>query len=230
MGKQVWKPGNMLYPLPAVMVSCQRGEEKPNIITVAWVGTVCSDPAMVSVSIRPQRYSYDIIKESGEFVINLTTEALARATDYCGVRSGRNVDKFQEMNLTPCPSRYVKAPGIMESPVNIECRVKESLPLAGNDMSLAEVVGLTGDEETLDENGKFLLNETGLLAYSHGEYFILGKRVGSFGYSVRKKDSGKKKRNQTGKTRTGKTQTGNKKREKINKQREKRPGAGRSRK
>ena len=187
MGKQFWKPGNMLYPLPAVMVSCQRKEEKPNIITVAWVGTVCTDPAMVFVSIRPQRYSYDIIRETGEFVINLTTEQLTRAADYCGVRSGRDVDKFQEMHLTPCTSRNVSAPGIMESPVNIECKVKEIIKLGSHDMFLAEVVGVDVDEECLDENGKFHLNETGLIAYSHGEYFSLGDYVGKFGYSVRKK-------------------------------------------
>ena len=150
MGKQFWKPGNMLYPLPAVMVSCQREGEKPNIITAAWVGTVCSDPVMVSVSVRPQRYSYDIIRETGEFVINLTTEALAKAADYCGVRSGRDVDKFKEMHLTPCASGKISAPGIMESPVNIECRVKEIIKLGSHDMFLAEVVGVDVDEEYLD--------------------------------------------------------------------------------
>lgn len=186
MGKQFWKPGNMLYPLPAVMVSCQRENEKPNIITLAWVGTVCSDPAMVSISIRPERYSYDIIKETGEFVINLTTAELAKATDYCGVRSGRNVDKFAEMKLTPSPSQKIHAPGIKESPVNIECRVTQIIKLGSHDMFLAEVVGVDVDEDCLDQNGKFHLNETGLIAYSHGEYFSLGEYVGKFGYSVRK--------------------------------------------
>ena len=199
MGKQFWKPGNMLYPLPAVMVSCQREGEKPNIITAAWVGTVCSDPVMVSV--RPQRYSYDIIRETGEFVINLTTEALAKAADYCGVRSGRDVDKFKEMHLTPCASGKISAPGIMESPVNIECRVKEIIKLGSHDMFLAEVVGVDVDEEYLDENGKFHLNETGLIAYSHGEYFTLGNCVGTFGYSVRKKS---KERKETRKETAGK--------------------------
>ena len=193
MGKQFWKPGNMLYPLPAVMVSCQREGEKPDIITAAWVGTVCSDPVMVSVSVRPQRYSYDIIRETGEFVINLTTEALAKAVDYCGVRSGRDVDKFKEMHLTPCASGKISAPGIMESPVNIECRVKEIIKLGSHDMFLAEVVGVDVDEEYLDENGKFHLNETGLIAYSHGEYFTLGNCVGTFGYSVRKEEQGTKR-------------------------------------
>ena len=186
MGKQFWKPGNMLYPLPAVMVSCQREGEKPNIITAAWVGTVCSDPVMVSVSVRPQRYSYDIIRETGEFVINLTTEALAKAADYCGVRSGRDVDKFKEVHLTPCASGKISAPGIMESPVNIECRVKEIIKIGSHDMFLAEVVGVDVDEDCLDQNGKFHLNDTGLIAYSHGEYFSLGEYVGKFGYSVRK--------------------------------------------
>lgn len=187
MGKQVWKPGNMLYPLPAVMVSCQRKDEKPNIITVAWAGTVCSDPAMVSVSIRPERYSYDIIRETGEFIINLTTRRLAAAADYCGVRSGRDVDKFEEMHLTPVPSQKIAAPGILESPVNIECKVKQILQLGSHDMFLAEVVGVNVTEECLDEKGRLLLNETGLVAYSHGRYFSLGECVGTFGYSVRKK-------------------------------------------
>lgn len=191
MGKQVWKPGNMLYPLPAVMVSCQRKDEKPNIITVAWAGTVCSDPAMVSVSIRPERYSYDIIRETGEFVINLTTRRLAAAADYCGVRSGRDVDKFEEMHLTPVPSQKIAAPGILESPVNIECKVKQILQLGSHDMFLAEVVGVNVTEECLDEKGRLLLNETGLVAYSHGRYFSLGECVGTFGYSVRKKKTEK---------------------------------------
>lgn len=208
MGKQVWKPGNMLYPLPTVMVSCQRKDEKPNIITVAWAGTVCSDPAMVSVSIRPERYSYDIIRETGEFVINLTTRRLAAAADYCGVRSGRDVDKFEEMHLTPVPSQKIAAPGILESPVNIECKVKQILQLGSHDMFLAEVVGVNVTEECLDEKGRLLLNETGLVAYSHGRYFSLGECVGTFGYSVRKKKSeksrmgaGKKQKNRKAKHR-----------------------------
>lgn len=192
MGKQFWKPGNMLYPLPAVMVSCQRKNEKPNIITVAWVGTICSDPAMVSISVRPERYSYDIIRETGEFVINLTTKDLAEAADYCGVRSGRDVDKFREMHLTPNPSQKISAPGIQESPVNIECRVTQVLKLGSHDMFLAEVVGVDVSDGYLDENGRFLLNETGLIAYSHGQYFSLGEYVGKFGYSVKKKKTGKK--------------------------------------
>ena len=189
MSKQYWKPGNMLYPLPAVMVSCRREGEKPNIITLAWTGTVCSDPAMVSISVRPERYSYDIIKETGEFVINLVTKELVSATDFCGVRSGKDVDKFQEMKLTPLPSKHIAAPGIMESPVNIECRVKDVIPLGSHDMFLAEVVGVTVEDAYINENGKFELNQTGLVAYSHGEYFELGKKLGKFGYSVEKKKS-----------------------------------------
>ena len=183
----------MLYPLPAVMVSCQKPEEKPNIITVAWTGTICSAPAMVSISVRPERYSYHIIKETGEFVINLTTEKLAYATDYCGVRSGKDVDKFKEMRLTPQPSRYIKAPGIAESPVNIECKVTEVKELGSHDLFLAQVVGVTIDNQYMDAKGKFNLNSSGLVSYSHGEYFELGKKLGSFGYSV-KKPVKKKKR------------------------------------
>ena len=178
----------MLYPLPAVMVSCAREQEKPNIITLAWVGTICSDPAMVSISVRPERYSYDIIRESGEFVINLTTKELAFATDYCGVRSGRDVDKFAEMRLTPGKAQHLQyAPVIEECPVNIECRVKEIKELGSHHMFIAEVLGVTVDEAFMDEKGKFELNKTGLLAYSHGEYFTLGEKCGSFGYSVKKK-------------------------------------------
>ena len=192
MSRQSWRAGNMLYPLPAVMVSCARPGEKPNIITVAWAGTTSSSPAMVSISVRPDRYSYDIIKETGEFVINLTTERLAKATDYCGVRSGRDVDKFKEMNLTPGQSIHVAAPFIEESPVNIECRTKQILELGSHHMFVAEVVGVNVDEQYLDKNGKFQLNEAGLMVYSHGEYFGLGKKLGKFGYSVQRKKPVKK--------------------------------------
>ncbi len=187
MGRESWRAGNMLYPLPAVMVSCKRPGEKPNIITVAWTGTICSSPAMVSISVRPERYSYDIIKETGEFVINLTTEDLVRATDYCGVRSGRDVDKFAEMNLTAGRSVHVDAPYIEESPVNIECRVQQILELGSHHMFVAEVLGVDIDDRYLDENGKFRLNEAKPMIYSHGEYFGVGKKLGSFGYSVRRK-------------------------------------------
>ncbi len=185
--KEVWKPGNMLYPVPAVMVSCKRPGERPNIITVAWAGTVCSDPVMLSVSVRKERYSYAILKETGEFVVNLVTGDLVYGADYCGVKSGRDVDKFKDLNLTPLESSFVQAPGIAESPVNLECRVCQVLELGSHDMFLAEVVGVTADKEQIDERGKFHLNDTGLVAYSHGEYFLLGEKVGKFGYSVRKK-------------------------------------------
>lgn len=192
MAKQSWKPGNMLYPLPAVMVSCKRDGEKPNIITVAWAGTICTNPAMVSISVRKERHSYDIIKESGEFVINLTTKELCKATDYCGVRSGKDVDKFKEMNLTPQESVHVRAPGIAESPVNIECRLKEIKELGSHDMFIAEVLGVTVDDKYLNDTGKFELNSAELVTYSHGEYFLLGEKLGKFGYSVEK--PGKKTR------------------------------------
>ncbi len=187
MKKAEWRPGNMLYPLPAVMVSCQRPGEKPNIITVAWAGTVCSSPVMLSISVRKERFSHDILTETGEFVVNLVTKKLTFATDYCGVRSGRDVDKYKEMGLTPQPSLHVAAPGIEESPVNLECKVKQVLPLGSHDMFLAEVVGVTVDETYMDEKGTFHLNDAGLVAYSHGKYFELGKQIGSFGYSVKKR-------------------------------------------
>lgn len=186
MSKQYWKPGNMLYPVPAVMISCKREGERPNIITVAWAGTINTSPAMVSISIRPERYSYDIIKETKEFVINLVTKDLTFATDYCGVKSGRDVDKFKEMKLTALDSKLVKAPSIEESPVNIECKVKDIIPYGSHHMFTAEVVSVTVDDKYMNEVGKFELNKTGLVAYSHGEYFELGRRLGKFGYSVQK--------------------------------------------
>lgn len=185
--RQVWKPGNMLYPLPAVMVSCALAGERPNIITVAWTGTVCSSPAMVSISVRPERHSYHMIRESGEFVINLTTEELVRAADYCGVRSGRDVDKFEEMRLTPLKASRVAAPLIGESPVNIECRVEQVLGLGSHHMFLASVLAVDVDESWMNEKGKLELNKAGLAVYSHGEYFALGKRLGTFGYSVKRR-------------------------------------------
>lgn len=205
MAKSAFKPGNMLYPLPAVMVSCQYPTDKdpacttpalqgkPNIITVAWAGTVCTNPPMLSISVRPERYSYHMIEKSGEFVVNLTTAALVKATDYCGVRSGRDVDKFREMHLTPLPSREVSVPGIAESPVNIECRVRQITPLGSHHMILADIVAVTVDDSYMDETGKFHLNHAGLVTYSHGEYFLLGKKLGSFGYSVAKKNTVHKK-------------------------------------
>ena len=193
-GKELWKPGNMLYPIPAVMVSCQREGEKPNIITVAWAGNVCSSPAMLSISVRKERYSYDILKETGEFVVNLTNRKLAYATDWCGVRSGKDYDKFKEMHLTPLESRFVSAPGIAESPVNIECKVRNILELGSHDMFVAEVMGVTVDEKLLDNKGKFDLRAADLISYSHGEYFTLGEKIGKFGYSVVKKKTSKRKK------------------------------------
>ena len=192
MGKEEWRPGNMLYPLPAVMVSCGRENEKPNIITVAWAGTVCSSPAMVSISVRKERYSHDIIRDTGEFVINLVNRKLLRATDWCGVKSGRDVDKFKEMHLTVQESRKIKAPGILESPVNIECKVRQVLELGSHDMFVAEVMSVTVDDAYMDKNGRFDLNAADLIAYSHGEYFTLGEKVGKFGYSVARKPSKEK--------------------------------------
>lgn len=186
MSKQIWKAGNMLYPLPAVMVSCQRPGEKANILTVAWTGTVCTNPAMLYISVRPERYSYPIIKETGEFVVNLTTEKLARATDFCGVRSGKDLDKFQELHLHEEASRFVKAPGIAESPVNIECRVTQVIELGSHHMFLAEVLAVHVNDTYLDKAGKFDLNKARPLSYSHGEYYGLGELLGSFGYSVKK--------------------------------------------
>lgn len=187
MGKQHWKPGNMLNPVPAVMVSVTDKEGKSNIITVAWAGTVCTNPPMVSISVRPSRFSYQILEETGEFVINLTNESLVKACDYCGVVSGRDVDKFAKTGLTPIPMEHVHAMGIDESPVNMECKITEKRELGSHTMFIAEVVGVTVDDRYMDETGKFHINESGLVMYSHGEYFALGKKLGKFGYSVKKK-------------------------------------------
>ena len=186
MSKQAWKPGNMLYPVPAVMVSCMRPGERANIITIAWAGTICSDPAMVSISVRPTRFSHAIIEETGEFVINLVTERLVRASDWCGVKSGKDFDKFKEMRLTEYKSEFMNTPAIEESPVNIYCKVKKIEQLGSHDMFIAEVVGVTVDDSYMDEKGRFALEKTGLITYSHGEYYALGKKLGTFGYSVRK--------------------------------------------
>lgn len=186
MSKQSWKPGNMLYPLPVVMISVADKDGNANIITVAWAGTICTNPPMVSISVRPERYSYEMIRQTGEFVINLTTKDLAFATDYCGVKSGRDVDKFKEMGLTPISADIVKAPLIKESPVNIECRVTEIKHLGSHDMFLAEVVAVHADEMYMDEKGKFHLEEAQPIVYSHGNYLLTGECIGTFGYSVKK--------------------------------------------
>lgn len=188
MAKEIWKAGNMLYPLPAVMVSTADKSGNANIITVAWTGTVCTNPAMLYISVRPERYSYHMLRESEEFVVNLTTEALAYATDWCGVKSGRDVDKWKEMHLTPIKAEHLAyAPMIEECPVNIECKVTEVKELGSHHMFLAEVLAVHVDDRFMKENGKFELNDTGLLAYSHGTYLGLGKKIGTFGYSVKKK-------------------------------------------
>ena len=182
-----WKAGNMLYPLPAVMVSLTDRDGRNNIITLAWAGTICTNPPMLSVSIRPERYSYDIIKDTGEFVVNLTTKKLAYATDYCGVKSGRDVDKFKKMKLTELESEKVRAVGIAESPVNIECKVRQIMELGSHSLFIADVVNVRVDGRYMDEKGRFNLKAADLIAYSHGRYYELGKELGTFGYSIRKK-------------------------------------------
>ena len=186
MAKETWKAGNMLYPLPAVMVSVTDGEGNDNIITVAWTGTVCTNPAMAYISVRPSRYSYGMLKKTGEFVINLTTEKLAFATDFCGVRSGRDVDKFEKLNLTKEKAQYVSAPMIGEAPVSIECRVREVKELGSHDMFLADVIAVHADEAYMDDNGRFDLLKAEPIVYSHGQYYGLGRYAGKFGYSVQK--------------------------------------------
>ncbi len=187
MSKVMWKPGNMLYPLPVVMVSCADGDGNDNILTIAWTGTICSDPPMLSISVRPERYSYHMIEETGEFVVNLTTEALVRATDFCGVKSGKDIDKWREMHLTREKADLVKAPMIKESPVNIECRVAERKNLGSHVMYLAEVLAVHADEKYMDKNRKFRLEDANPIVYSHGIYFSLGKELGTFGCSVKKR-------------------------------------------
>ena len=191
MSKITWKPGTFLYPLPAVMVSC--GDmEKSNIITVAWTGILNTNPAMVYISVRPTRYSYNMIKESGEFVINLTTRDLAYATDWCGVKTGEKVDKFKEMKLTKERAKYVKCPMIKESPVSVECKVKEIRELGSHHMFVAEVLAINADEKYIDEKGAFDISKCDLIAYSNGNYYSLGKKIGKFGFSVQKNKKSRK--------------------------------------
>lgn len=186
--KESWKPGTLIYPLPAVLVSCGAEPGEYNLLTVAWTGTVCTDPPMCYVSIRPERHSYGIIRRTGAFVINLTTRRLARATDWCGVKSGRDCDKFREAGLTPLPAERVAAPIVAESPLNIECRVRQIVPLGSHDMFLAEVVNVQADTALIDPaTGRFALERACPIVYSHGEYFALGEALGRFGWSVRKK-------------------------------------------
>lgn len=195
MAKVDWKPGTMIYPLPAVMVTVGSSPEEYNIITISWTGTICSDPPMCYISVRPSRHSYDILKRTGEFVINLTTVDLARQTDWCGVRSGKDYNKFEEMKLTPSPSTIVKAPGVLESPVNIECQVVDVKPLGSHDMFIAKVVNVRVDDQFLDpESGKFDLESAQLVSYTHGHYYKPGKAIGKFGFSVEKKRRKRPKR------------------------------------
>lgn len=195
MAKVNWKPGNMIYPIPSVIVTCGDSQENFNAITIAWTGTICTNPPMTYISIRPSRHSYDIIKKTGEFVINLTTEELVKATDYCGVRSGKNEDKIKNCGLTLGQSKVVKAPIINESPVNIECKVKEIKKLGSHDMFIAEVVSVNVDDDYIDENNTFHLSKSKPICYSHGRYYSLGKELGKFGYSVQKKKKKRKRRN-----------------------------------
>ena len=192
MSKVTWKSGTFLYPLPAVMVSCGN-MEKSNIITVAWTGILNTNPAMVYISVRPTRYSYNLIKESGEFVINLTTKDLAYATDWCGVKTGAKVDKFAEMHLTKEKAKFVKCPMIKESPVSVECKVKEIKELGSHHMFVAELLAINADEKYIDEKGAFDISKCDLIAYSNGNYYSLGKKIGRFGFSVQKNKKKKKK-------------------------------------
>lgn len=188
MGKVIWKPGTMIYPVPAVMVTCGADKSEYNIITISWTGTICTEPAMCYISVRPMRHSYDLIKRTGEFVINLTTKDLCRAADWCGVKSGKDVDKFAETGLTPVASSKVSAPSILESPVNIECVVKQVIELGTHHMFISEVVAIQADEELIStDDGAFRLIDTNPVGYIHGKYYETGKRIGKFGYSVQKK-------------------------------------------
>lgn len=197
MAKETWKAGNMLYPLPAVMVSVTDGEGNDNVLTVAWAGTVCTNPPMVSISVRPSRYSYEMIKKTGEFVINLTTKDLAYATDWCGVKTGAKVDKFKEMKLTKEKANFVNCPMIKESPVSVECKVKEIRELGSHHMFVAEILGINADEKYINENGAFDISKCDLIAYSNGNYYSLGKKIGRFGFSVQKKKKTAKKSGKT---------------------------------
>lgn len=196
MSKVMWKPGTFLYPIPAVMVSCGT-MEKSNIITVAWTGILNTNPAMVYISVRPSRYSYNLIKDQGEFVINLTTKDLVRATDWCGVKTGAKVDKFKEMNLHKEKANFVQCPMIKESPVSVECKVKEIKELGSHTMFVAEVLAINSDEKYIDEKGAFDISKCDLIAYSNGNYYSLGKKIGRFGFSVQKKKKTAKKSGKT---------------------------------
>ena len=192
MSKQSWRGSTLLNPEPPVLVSCG-GLEQPNLITIGWTGTICTQPSMVSISVRPERYSHHLIKESGQFAINLPTEQLVRAVDWCGVKSGKDVDKFAAMGLHTAPASKVGCPLLAESPVNLECRVFQRIELGSHDLFLADVVAVDVDPALLDSAGKLHLEKAGLLAYAHGDYYALGKQLGKFGWSVRKKKPAPKK-------------------------------------
>ena len=196
MSKVTWKSGTFIYPLPAVRVSCGTMEES-NIITVAWTGIINTDPAMCYISVRPTRHSYEMIKKTGEFVINLTTKDLAYATDWCGVKTGAKVDKFKEMKLTKEKANFVNCPMIKESPVSVECKVKEIRELGSHHMFVAEILGINADEKYINENGAFDISKCDLIAYSNGNYYSLGKKIGRFGFSVQKKKKTAKKSGKT---------------------------------
>jgi len=188
MSKVSFKPGTMIYPLPAIMVSCGETPEEYNIITVSWVGTICSDPPMCYISVRKSRQSHAIISRTKAFVLNLTTKELANATDWCGVKSGKDYNKFIEMGLTPIPAQMVKAPLIDQSPLSIECEVVEIKELGSHDMFIANVVNVCADEKYINPaTNSFELEKANLLTYSHGKYYSIGEKLGFFGYSVEKK-------------------------------------------
>ena len=193
MSKQIWKPGALLAPVPPALVTCGT-VEKPNILTVGWTGIVATHPAMTYISVRPERFSYPLIKEGGCFVVNLTTEKLAKAADFCGVRSGRDVDKFALCGLSAGDASTVSAPVLNESPVNIECRVREIIELGSHHMFLSEITAIQVDDSLVDEKGRLCLDRAGLVAYAHGEYFALGDKLGTFGWSVKKPRKPKKKK------------------------------------
>lgn len=193
--KEEWRPSNLLYPLPVVMVSCQRGQEKPNIITIAWAGTVCTKPPMLSISVRKERHSYNIIKDSREFIVNVPSVKIAKAVDFCGVRSGAKLDKFEATGLTPGKAKKVNAPIIKECPINIECQVDRIIPLGSHDLFLANIVSIQVTESLIDTEGRLDLLQSGLVGYVHGHYHEIGKYLGHFGYSVRKKKGRSKRSN-----------------------------------
>lgn len=194
MSKISLKPGTMLYPVPAVMVSCTDGKENNNIITIAWTGIICSDPPMLYISIRPERHSYEMIKNTGDFVVNLPNKRLCKALDFCGVKSGKDVDKFAHLGLTAEKSNFVSSPSIGEAPLNLECKVKDIIPLGSHHMFIADIVGVSVDEHLMDQKQKIHLSKADLICYSHGEYWSLDEALGFFGYSIRKKQIIKRER------------------------------------